>query len=118
VAIYVHSAIVVTGSDDDTIAAARREAKRVGLPITENMIGRNGYSSFMVPPSGGAGPLYAASEAHVTAIATFCAWLEGQIRLDFVAIVFGREHGKADVLADCASPYYAFNEALKALGSE
>jgi len=101
---YVHAAILVTGLEavDEVVTEARKQALSLQLNPTELVHGRNGYSSFMVPPSG-AGSLHISNDLHRTQRWAFTQWLKDfGVRLEWVEVTFGREFGPAMVTDDCS----------------
>lgn len=98
---YIHTAIIVSGSNSDgRIEDARKQAESLGLNTSDPIPGRNFFDSFMVAPSG-AGDLHPSAEEHADRIAAFVEYLRQRIGLDWVEVKFGREHGPAKIVNDC-----------------
>lgn len=103
---YAHTAIVVTSSTPEAGEEARVKARSLNLDASKFSLGANGFDSFFVAPSGSGsveGRPHPRAADHARGVETFCQWLEGRPGLDWIAVTFGREHGRATVIGDCAS---------------
>lgn len=101
-ATYIHTSVTVTGRDD-VVAAAWIHARGLGLSVSSVVPGRNGFDSFLVAPSGSAGGLYPSHDDHADAVDALVDYLRPIVGLDWVAVRFGRELGRAEVLTCCGS---------------
>ncbi len=76
---YIHTAIIVTGSNfDGRIDDAAAHARSLGFNPTEAVRGRNFFDSFMVAPSG-SGDLHPSAAAHAEGIAALVDYLRGRV---------------------------------------
>lgn len=101
---YNHTAVIVTGHERAVLDARSYIARLTAdgpSRVTTITPGRNGFDSFMLAPSG-AGSLHASADAHAQIVSAFIDYLRPIVDLDWIAVTFGREHGPAEVLGDCA----------------
>lgn len=100
-ATYIRRAIVVTGPTE-FVERARDHALSLGLTVTSLAMGRNGADTFTIAPLG-SGEEYPAAAEERSAHERMIEYLGPRIALDWVAVQFGRENGRAKLVADCGS---------------
>lgn len=100
-ATYIRRTIVITGQTE-WIENARLFALGLGLDASSLVMGRNGTDSIFIAPSG-SGEEYENARQEQRAFALLVDYLRARVRLDWVAVTFGREHGPAKISDDCAS---------------
>lgn len=103
-ATYLHTTIVVSGSNPEAIDAAHLVATEVGLAPTVVEFGRNGFGSFAILPDGNAGERHPSAQNRETRIGSLIRALR-PIRVDWVAVRFGAEGGPPEILDSSSSTH-------------
>ena len=104
-----HNAIVVTGWQEKAVQKARRKAIKLGCQATEIMESpANVNYTFLIPPDGSKEG-WPESNTGDSRRYRFRRWLnkayQKDLFLDWVEVSYGTEGGKAQVVADVASPW-------------